>query len=174
MPSSRSTANLPVISRLLLAAGALFVVEVTFAIAAPAMTSSWLAFLAEGVLTVAFALLGVPPVSTALRYLRVAFVVAAVGWGLLALASILPGVGTLSSLASLAALVGTLGAGILVFLRRYFPATAALIFLVSSILGSLLLLDGIRGVLPGGFVDALTVLFGAGLIATGVFLAPKR
>jgi hypothetical protein len=173
MATSRTARNRPLISWLFIIAGALLLIEFIFTLVAPTMTSAWLLFLAFAALAVAFALLA--PSRSADLLLRIAFVVAAVGWALLALAEIIPGFGTVLSIASVLALIGTLVAGILVFLRHFFTRNADIAFLIAAIAGALLLLDDIRhGFLPAILVTILTVLFGALLVVTGVVMQRRR
>jgi hypothetical protein len=173
MATSRTAQNRPLVSWLFIIAGALLLIEFIFTLVAPTMTSSWLLFLAFAALAVAFALLA--PSRSADLLLKVAFVVAAVGWALLALAEVIPGFGTVLSIASVLALVGTLVAGILVFLRHFFTRNADIAFLIAAIAGALLLLDDIRhGILPSVLVTILTVLFGALLVVTGVVMQRRR
>jgi hypothetical protein len=171
MATSRTAPNRPLVAWLFIIAGALllieFVVTLVFLSASPLLT-----FIAFAALTIAFLFLFLGRAGDTL--LRVAFLVAAVGWALLTLAQIIPGFGTVGSVASLLALVGTLGSGILVFLRHHFTRNADTVFLVTSIVAALLLLNGIRGILPGALNTILTVLFAAGLVFTGVLVRRRR
>jgi hypothetical protein len=171
MAASRNALNAPLVAWLFVIAGGLllieFVVTLVFLSGSPLLT-----FLAFAALTIAFLFLFLGRAKDTL--LRVAFLVAVVGWALLTLAQAITGFGTVGSIASLLALVGTLGSGILVFLRHHFTARADTVFLVTSIAAALLLLNGIRGIMPGAATTILTVLFAAGLLITGVLVRGRR
>ncbi|MCU1597413.1 MAG: hypothetical protein JWQ47_1152 [Glaciihabitans sp.] len=171
MATSRTARNRPLVAWLFVIAGALllieFVITLVFLSANPLLT-----FLAFGVLTIAFLFLFLGGAKDTL--LRVAFLVAAVGLALITLAQVIPGLGTVGSVASVLALVGTLGSGILVYLRHHFTRNADRVFLVTTIAAALLLLNGIRGILPGALTTILTVLFAAGLVFTGLLVRRRR
>jgi hypothetical protein len=171
MATSRTALNRPLVAWLFVIAGALllieFVITLVFLTANPLLT-----FLAFGVLTIGFLFLFLGGAKDTL--LRVAFLVAAVGLALITLAQVIPGLGTVGSVASVLALVGTLGSGILVYLRHHFTRNADRVFLVTTIAAALLLLNGIRGILPGALTTILTVLFAAGLVFTGLLVRRRR
>jgi hypothetical protein len=171
MATSRTAPNPPLVAWLFMIAGALLLIEFVVRAFVPS-ASALFTFLAFAGLTIAFLFLFLGRARDTL--LRVAFLVATVGWALITLAEILPGFGTVGSVASLLALAGTLGSGILVFLRHRFSRNADTVFLVTSIVAALLLLNGIRGILPGALNTILTVLFAAGLVFTGVLMRRRR
>ncbi|MDQ1545033.1 MAG: hypothetical protein QOK08_2671, partial [Actinomycetota bacterium] len=61
-----------------------------------------------------------------------------------------------------------------VYLRHHFTRNADRVFLVTTIAAALLLLNGIRGILPGALTTILTVLFAAGLVFTGLLVRRRR
>ncbi|MDQ1572900.1 MAG: hypothetical protein QOH44_459, partial [Actinomycetota bacterium] len=56
----------------------------------------------------------------------------------------------------------------------HFTRNADRVFLVTTIAAALLLLNGIRGILPGALTTILTVLFAAGLVFTGLLVRRRR
>ena len=150
----------------LIVAGALFVLAVILPLAG--QNFPWVTVLAAAAMAIAFTILAIGAVNSTLT--RVAFIVAAVGWAILALAGLgivaLPaGVGTFAAI--LAAAGGIVGA-ILLYTGREIVNRSAIVFIIANVLGALHLL-GSLGLLPlGTFGTILTVLFGAALILAGV------
>jgi len=150
----------------LIIAGALFVLAVILPLAGQSFP--WVIVLAQVALVIAFVILAIGAVNSTLT--RVALIVAAVGWAILALAGLgivaLPaGVATFAAI--LAAAGGIVGA-ILLYTGREIANRSAIVFIVANVLGALYLLGGL-GLLSLGTLGAiLTVLFGAALILSGV------
>jgi hypothetical protein len=167
--ASSGTAHRPLIGWLFLAAGVLFVLQVVLGYAR--VNASFLFFVAAAALTVAFVLLFLwRSMDT---FARTTFLVAAVGWGLFAVASV-TNIGVLGETGSLLALAGSLGAGIVVYLRRPFPPRATTWFLVAMILAAAEILNSIIGFLPGIIATVLDVAFAAVLVVAGLFIAQRR
>jgi len=149
----------------LIVAGALFVLAVILPLAGQSFP--WVIVLALVALAIAFAILAIGAVNSTIT--RIALIVAAVGWALLALAGLgivaLPaGVGTFAAV--LAAVGGIVGA-ILLYTGREIVNRSAIVFIVANVLGALYLLGGLGLVSLGTFGTILTVLFGAALILAG-------
>jgi hypothetical protein len=154
-----------------IAAGVLLLLVELFHLIASSMTSSWLYFLAYVALTVAFVALFLWRTGI---LARIAFIVAAVGWALMALASLPIGLGAVDKVGIILALVGTLVSGILVFARNLFNRQSSTIFLVAAILGAIWLLSLLGGFLPAILVLIIFIAFAALLIVTGVLYARRR
>jgi hypothetical protein len=152
-------------------AGVLILLELLLSQVAPSGLDVWLVFFAYLALTIAFVVLflrrGVDLIA------RVSFIVAAVGWALLAIATV-AGVGGLLTLGVVLALIGTVVAGIIVFVRGLFSRGGSVAFLIAAILAGLLLLSGLVAFLPATLGLIVQVLFGILLIATGVLTGRRR
>ena len=98
---------------------------------------------------------------------RVAYVIAAVGWLLLALTSLI-NVPILGTLGLFVAAVGSIFAGIVVYSGKVFSERANVTFLVAMILGAVNLLLSQVGGLPSLFGTVIVILFGVALIGAGV------
>jgi hypothetical protein len=104
---------------------------------------------------------------------RVAYVIAAVGWLLLALTSLItiPITGTLGLII---AAVGSIFAGVVVYTGKVFSIRASVTFLVAMILGAVELLASQIPGFPGFFETLLVILFGAALIGAGFLSLRSR
>jgi hypothetical protein len=175
MATSATAQNRPLIAWLFIIAGALLLVEtliLLFGSPAPGSFGTVLIFVVRAALAVAYVLLALTRTKDGL--LRVAFVVAAIGWVLLALISFIPGLGTVGSIASVLALIGMLGSGILVFLRHFFTRNGDIVYLIMTIVGALILLSGVRPFLFGYAATVFNIVFAALLVITGVVLQRRR
>ena len=154
-----------------IAAGVLLLLVVLFSYIAKPMTSSWLDFLAYVALTIGFVALFLWRTSL---LARIAFIVAAVGWALLALASIPIGLGAVDKVGVILALVGTLVSGILVFARNLFNRQSSTVFLIAAIAGAIWLLNLLVGFLPAILVLIIFIVFAALLVVTGALYVRRR
>jgi len=150
----------------LIVAGALFVLAVILPLAGQSFP--WVIVLAQVALVIAFVILAIGAVNSTLT--RVALIVAAVGWAILALAGLgivaLPaGVATFAAI--LAAVGGIVGA-VLLYRGREVANQSAIVFVVANVLGALYLLGALGLLSLGTFGAILTVLFGVALILAGV------
>ena len=161
------TSRRPIVGILLIVAGALVLIGLLFSLVAPAMSGAWLGFLTDVALGLAFLFLALSRASDLL--LRIAFIVALVGWFLLALISIIPGLGGISILALILALVGSLGSGILVFIHSTFSRPTNIWFLVAMIVTALYILAGLAGN-SFGLGVVLALVWGASLVVAGFFV----
>ena len=172
MATSRTSGGSSLVGWFFLASGIVYLLGLLFARIAPAISGIWWNFIAYALLAVGLFLLFLWRTST---LLRVAFVVAAVGWALLAIGS-LASLGGVAILAILLALIGTLVAGILVFLRHLFTRNADLAFLLMAIFAALLLLalGGWVAFLGGTLGLIIAIVFGILLAVSGVFIQRRR
>jgi hypothetical protein len=104
---------------------------------------------------------------------RVAYFVAALGWLLLALTSLL-NLGPVNSVAVFIAIVGSLFAGIVVMMARPFASRADILFFVALLVGAVNLLMTQIGNVPGILLALVVVVFGALLIAASLVMLGKR
>jgi hypothetical protein len=104
---------------------------------------------------------------------RVACLIAAIGWLLLALTGLL-NLGVFGTLAVFVAVVGSVFAGVIVFTGRVFGREADILFLAAMIVGALNLLISQNSNVPGFLKAIVVVIFGALLVAWAVFLLGRR
>ncbi len=164
------TSNSRTVGWLFVASGVLYLLALLLgAIGHVGKFGVWLDFFAYALLAVAFVILFLWRSLDIL--LRVALIVAAVGWALVAIDE-LPGVNFAPFLGLILALVGTLVSGIVIFIRHIFTRRAAAAFLVLAIIAALDLLIILTGVL-GVLGTILSILFGIVLVVVGVLIARK-
>jgi hypothetical protein len=171
MAISRSRRTSPLAAWLFIVAGVLILLELLLTHVAASGLDEWLTFFAYVALAIAFVVLFLWRSVDLIA--RVAFIVAAVGWAILAIAAV-AGVGGLLTLGIVLALIGTVVAGIMVFARGLFSRSASLAFLIAAILAGLLLLGELFSFLPATLVLIIGVLFGILLVATGVLASRRR
>jgi hypothetical protein len=165
------TSNSRTVGWLFVVAGVLYLLELLLShVGHSGKLDSWLLFFAYAVLAVGFVLLFLWRSVDIL--LRVAFIVAAVGWAILAIAAVASVGGGLVVIGEILALIGTLVAGITVFMRGIFTRRGALAFLIFAILAALLLLLALTGFLAS-IAFVLAILFGVALVITGVLVARR-
>ena len=170
MATSRTSGGSSLVGWFFLASGIVFLLGILFNDIVKALTGGWWDFFAFALLAVGLFLLFLWRTDL---LLRIAFIVAAVGWALLAIGS-LTSLGGIATLAVILALVGTLVAGILVILRHLFTRNADLAFLLMAIFAALLLLATWATFLGGTLGIIIAVIFGILLIVSGVFIQRRR
>ncbi|HEX4400686.1 MAG TPA: hypothetical protein VHZ98_05135, partial [Galbitalea sp.] len=143
---------------------------ILFAHVATSLASGWWDFFAFALLAIGMFLLFLWRTDL---ILRIAFIVAAVGWALLAIGSV-AALSGLTTLAIILALVGTLVAGIMVILRHTFTRNADLAFLLMAIFAALVLLATWVAFLGGTLGVIIAVIFGILLIVSGLFIQRRR
>jgi len=104
---------------------------------------------------------------------RVAYLVAGVGWLLLAIGSLV-NLGVIGTLALFIAIIGSVFAGVVVFTGHVFGRAADILFLAAMIAGALNLLASQNSNVPGLLKAALVVIFGALLVVWAVILLGNR
>ena len=147
-------------------AGALILLHHLLGLANITATGGWLLFLAYLAIAVGFVLLAVGSVANVVA--RIALIVGAVGWALLALDFLvgLPaGVGTIAAIAAAAG--GVVGA-IVLYTGKEITNRSAVAFIVTTIVAAVILLAGIAAMPLGAFGTLLWIVFGVGLVLTGV------
>jgi hypothetical protein len=105
---------------------------------------------------------------------RVAFIVGAVGWLLLGINGLVGGLGALVTVALILALVGSLAAGILVWIHSTFTRSTNLWFLIAMIVAAVFLLNQLLPFAAGVIATLLVLLFGASLVIAGFFILRRR
>jgi len=104
---------------------------------------------------------------------RVAYLVAGVGWLLLAIGSLV-NLGVVGTLALFIAIIGSVFSGVVVFTAHVFGRQADIVFLAAMIAGALNLLASQNSNVPGLLKAALVIVFGALLIVWAVLLVGNR
>lgn len=165
------TSSRPVVGILFIVAGALTLLALLLSYVAPGAAPSWFSLLTFLALGIAFLLMALSKSLNTLE--RVAFIVGAVGWFILVLIS-LAAIGGLLTLALILALVGSLGAGILVWQHSTFTRRTNLWFLIAMIITAIYLLNLLLPFVPGVLSVLLVLLFGAALVIAGYFVLQRK
>jgi hypothetical protein len=164
------TSNSGTVGWLFVVAGVLYLLDLLLAhVGHTGKIDNWIGFFAFALLAVGFVILFLWRSIDLL--LRIAFIVAAVGWAILALNSISV-LNFLGTLGEILVLVGVLVAGIVIFARGIFTRRAGLAFLIFAILTALLMLTLLTGFLAA-IALVLSILFGVALVVTGVLVARR-
>jgi hypothetical protein len=172
MANTRTARSFPLAAWLLVLGGVLYLLIELLSHIGAGSIDNVLAFIAYLALTVAFVVLFLWRSIDLL--LRIAFIVAAVGFALLALATIATLGAVPVKIADVLILVGVLVAGIIVFVRHIFTRGAGLAFLILGIVTALLFLSALVTFITGTLLVILAILFGVMLIVTGVLIARRR
>ncbi len=171
MAASRTISRLPAINWLLIAGGVFLLLDVLFGYVLPP-AAKWLAFLADAVLAIALLFLFFRGGRDLL--LRLAYLVAAVGFAILAIGD-LADLGTVvGRLGWILAGVGFLVAGILGFVRKVFSKSGDITFLVAAILFAIQALTVVAGVVTETVGVVGGIVFAALLVASGVLRKGSR
>ena len=170
MATTRTSGGRSLVGWFFLAAGVVYLLGILFAHVATSLASGWWDFFAFALLAIGMFLLFLWRTDL---LLRIAFIVGAVGWALLAIGSV-AALGGLTTLAIILALVGTLVAGIMVILRHTFTRNADLAFLLMAIFAALVLLATWVAFLGGTLGVIIAVIFGILLIVSGLFIQRRR
>ena len=158
---------------LFIVAGALALLTLLIAYVAPGSLPSWIAPLTSLALGVGLLLMGLSKSMNVLE--RVAFIVGAVGWILLALNGLTGGgLGGVITLALILALIGSLAAGILVWIHSTFTRRTNLWFLIAMIITAIFVLNQLLPFASGIIATLLVLLFGAALVVAGFFILRRK
>ncbi|MGE3192711.1 MAG: hypothetical protein AB7K08_04500 [Microbacteriaceae bacterium] len=167
-----STSRRSLTGLLLIIAGALLLLAIILPLAGLAV--SWLGGLGYLVLAVALIVFAIGGVNAMLT--KVLLIVSGVGWALLALGAFglaLPGV--LVTIAALVAGIGTVVAAIVLYVGKEIRNTPALFFIITAVLGLLVLLPSFGvAALAGTLYTIIAVAFAVGLIVTGYLFTRKE
>ena len=134
-------------------------------------SAPWLFALAELAIAVGLIILAVGAVNSTLA--KIALIAGGVGWAILAINSLglaLPG--ALLTIAAIVAALGGLIGAIVLYVGKEITNTSAIIFIIATILGALLLLAPFAAL--GLLTTVIIVLFGVALIATGYYFTRKE
>ena len=163
-PSRRSLAGI-----VLVVAGALLLLNFVLGLAAVTALNPWLTLLAYVAIGVAFLILALA--SFRGTFTRIALIVGAVGWLLLALNLVVALPAVLVTVALIAAALGTLVGAIALYVGKEVTNMSAIAFIVTGVVATIILLAAVAAAALGDFGTVLAVLFAILLIVTGVLFA---
>jgi hypothetical protein len=163
-PSRRSLAGI-----VLVVAGALLLLNFVLGLAAVTALNPWLTLLAYVAIGVAFLILALASFQGTIT--RIALIVGAVGWLLLALGLVVALPAVLVTVALVAAALGTLVAAIALYVGKEVTNMSAIAFIVTGIVAAIILLATVAAAALGDFGTVLAVLFAILLVVTGVLFA---
>jgi len=157
---------------ILIIAGALLLLAFILPLLGIAVT--WLGGLGYLAIAAALIIFAVGGVNSTLT--KVLLIAAGIGWALLGLAAFglaLPGI--LLTIAALVAGVGTVVAAILLYVGKEVRNTPAILFIITAVLGLLVLLPAFGvAALTGTLYTVIQVAFAIGLIITGYLFTRKE
>jgi hypothetical protein len=104
---------------------------------------------------------------------RVAYLIAAIGWLLLALTSLI-NLGIVGTLALFIAVIGSLFAGVIVFSSHLFGRQTDILFLAAMIVGAANLLLSQNSNVPAIVDTVVVIAFGALLLIAGIWMIRRR
>lgn len=150
-----------------LVAGALIALGIVLGYAGVAVLGFWPSLLAYLAIAAGFVILAIGSVANLAA--RIALIVGAVGWFVVATAPLLPGLpGPIGTIALLAAAAGGIVGSIVLYTGKEITDRSAAVFIGTTIVAAVLLLLPLIGVVDVVFFLLLSVLLAAGLIITGV------
>ena len=162
--SRRSVAGI-----VLVVAGVLLLLDFVLGLANVGALSPWLTLLAYLAIGVAFLILALASFRGTIT--RIALIVGAVGWLLLALALVVALPAVLVTVALVAAALGTLIGAIALYVGKEVTNQSAIAFVVTGIVAAIILFAAVAGAALGDFGTVLAIVFALLLIVTGVLFA---
>lgn len=164
-----STSRRSLAGIILVIAGALLLLDIVLKLAGVAALGVWLTLLAYLAIGVAFLILAIGSLKGTLA--RIALIVGAVGWLLLALGLVVALPAPLGTVAAIAAALGGLVGAIALYIGKEITNQAALAFIVTTVVAAIILLAGVAAAGLGVFGTILAIVFGIGLVITGLLFA---
>lgn len=164
-----STSRRSIAGIILAIAGALLLINVILGFASVTALGVWPGVLANLAIGIAFLILAIASFRNTLA--RIALIVAAVGFLLLALGAIVALPSPIGLIASIAAALGTLVAAIVLYVGKEITNIAAIAFIVTGVVLALLTLLPLANVALGTFGTVLVLLYALGLLVTGILFA---
>lgn len=164
-----STSRRSIAGVILAIAGALLLIDILLGFAGVTALGVWLGVLAYVAIGVAFLILALASFRNTLA--RIALIVAAIGWLLLALDMVVALPSPIDAIAALAAALGGVVAAIVLYVGKEITNLSAIVFIVTTIVAAIILIAGVAGVALGAFDTVLGLVFALGLLATGILFA---
>lgn len=147
-------------------AGALILLHYILTLASVTATGGWLLFLAYLAIAVGFILLAIGSVANLVA--RIALIVGGVGWALFALGYVVALPAGVGIVAALAAAAGGVVGAIVLYTGKEITNRSAVAFIVTTIVAAIILLAWVAAMALGVFGTLLWIVFGVGLVLTGV------
>lgn len=163
-----STSRRSIAGIILAVAGALLLIDFILGLAGVTALGGWLGTIAALAIGVAFLILAIGSFRATL--VRIALVVGAIGWLLISLSAVVALPSPVGEIAAAAAALGTLVAAIMLLVGKEVTNLTAIVFLVTAIIGALIL-AGAFGLDLVSIAVVLEVLFALGLLVTGILFA---
>jgi len=164
-----STSRRAIAGIVLAIAGALLLLQAILGFANVTALGPWLGVLANLAIGVAFIILAIASFRGTLS--RIALVVSAVGFLLLALGAVVTLPSPIGTIAAIAAALGMLVAAIALYIGKEITNLTAIVFIVTAIVYALIVLLPLANVAVGTFGTVLALLFALGVLVTGIMLA---
>jgi hypothetical protein len=164
-----STSRRSLAGIILVVAGALLLLDVVLGLASIAALSPWLVLLAYLAIGIAFLVLAIASFKGTIS--RIALIVGAVGWLLLALGLVVTLPAPLGTVAAIAAALGTVVGAVALYAGKEITNQSALAFIVTAVVVAIILLAGVAAAALGVFGTVLLIVFGVGLVITGLLFA---
>jgi hypothetical protein len=150
-------------------AGALLLLGVLLGFASVTALGSWPTTLAYLAIGIAFLILAISSFRNTLA--RIALVVAAVGFLLLALGAVVALPSPIGTIALIAAAVGLLVAAIVLYVGKEITNLSAIAFIATAVIFALIVFAPLLGLALGTFGTVLALLFAIGVLITGILFA---
>lgn len=164
-----STSRRSIAGIILIVAGALYLIGILLGLAGVVALGYWPALLANLGIGAAFLIMGIASFRNTLA--RIALVVGAVGWIFLALSFLVALPSPIGAIAAVAAAAGGVVAAIVLYVGKEITNRSAIAFILTTVVGAIILLAAVFGVALGTFGTVLAIVFALGLIVTGVLFA---
>lgn len=164
-----STSRRAIAGIVLAIAGALLLIQAILGFANVTALGPWLGVLANLAIGVAFLILAIASFRGTLS--RIALIVAAVGFLLLALGAVVTLPSPIGTIALVAAALGMLVASIALYVGKEITNLTAIVFIVTAVVFAILVLAPLANLALGTFGAVLGLLFAIGVLVTGILLA---
>lgn len=164
-----STSRRAIAGIILAIGGAVLLIGVILGFAGVTALGVWPATLANLAIGVAFLILAIASFRNTLA--RIALVVAAVGFLLLALGAVVTLPSPIGQIAAIAAAVGTLVAAIVLYVGKEITNISAIAFIATAVILAIIVLAPLVNLSLGTFGTVLELLFALGVLITGVLFA---
>jgi hypothetical protein len=161
----------PIVGLLIALAGLLAGISLIVVLVASATPGAWIVVITDAALFVAFLFLFIGRSTGMIA--RVFFLIAAIGWLLLAIGGAVT-LGVLLTVGVILALAGTLIGGILAFTGKIFGRTANIVFLLAAIVVAIVLFNQLVPFLGGTIAIIVVALYALLLLVSGILIAARR
>lgn len=164
-----STSRRSLAGIILAIAGAVLMINVVLGFAGVTALGVWPGALANLGIGIAFLILAIASFRGTIA--RIALVVAAVGFLLLALGAVVALPSPIGTIAAIAAAAGMLVAAIVLYAGKEITNLSAIAFIATAVVYAILVLAPLVNLALGTFGSVLALLFALGLLVTGILFA---